>query len=97
MPQVKTYSKDEFLNLVKEKSGVTKTDAGKVLNAVFDALQELLSKGDRASFVGFGAFEVHHRAARDGRNPQTGEKIRIKASNVVSFKPGKLLKNAMNQ
>ncbi|MBK2124053.1 HU family DNA-binding protein [Fangia hongkongensis] len=95
--QVKSYSKDEFLNLVKEKSGLTKADATKALNAVFDSLEEVLAKGDRVSFVGYGSFEVGHRAARDGRNPQTGQKIKIKASNVVKFSPGKVLKEAVNK
>ncbi|WP_119343100.1 HU family DNA-binding protein [Facilibium subflavum] len=95
--QVKSYSKDEFLTLVKEKSGLTKADSARALNAIFDSLEDILSKGNKVSFVGYGSFSVGHRAAREGHNPQTGQKIKIKASNVVKFSPGKVLKEAVNK
>jgi DNA-binding protein HU-beta len=71
---------------------MTKKDAEKALNAVLAAIEEALKKGEKVQLVGFGTFEVRERAARKGRNPQTGQEIEIPASKVPVFKPGKLLK-----
>ena len=76
----KSYKKDEFVSLVAKKSGLTKADSDKALNAVLESLTEVLKAGDAMSFIGFGKFSVGERAARDGRNPQTGKTIKIEAS-----------------
>ena len=68
----------------------------KLLPAVVDSITQALKKGDQVTLVGFGTFAVKARAAREGRNPQTGQTIQIKASNVPGFKPGKALKDAVN-
>ena len=88
-------NKAELIAAVAEKSGLTRKDSEKAVNAAFDAITESLVKGDKVSLVGFGAFEVKERAARVGRNPQTKEEITIPASRVVSFKVGKALKDAV--
>ncbi len=76
-----------------EQLSISKDDARDVLNVILDEITLALSRNDRVSFIGFGAFDVRPRAARDGRNPQTGETIKIAASNGVHFKPGKALKD----
>ena len=91
----KAYKKDEFVALVGEKSGLSKADSAKALDAVLASLETVLSNGDSVSFVGYGSFSVGHRAARDGRNPQTGAKIKIKASKTVKFSASKKLKDAV--
>ena len=88
-------NKAGLIAAVAEKSGLTRKDSEKAVNAAFDAITESLVKGDKVSLVGFGAFEVKERAARVGRNPQTKEEITIPASRVVSFKVGKALKDAV--
>ena len=88
-------NKTELIAAVAEKSGLTRKDSEKAVNAAFDAITESLVKGDKVSLVGFGAFEVKERAARTGRNPQTKEEITIPASRVASFKVGKALKDAV--
>jgi len=92
----KSYKKDEFVDLVAKKTGATKADSNKALNAVLESLTEVLKAGDAVSFVGFGKFSVGDRAARDGRNPSTGKKIKIKASKVAKFTAGQGLKDAVN-
>ena len=92
----KSYKKDEFVSLVAKKSGLTKADSDKALNAVLESLTEVLKAGDAMSFIGFGKFSVGERAARDGRNPQTGKTIKIKASKVAKFSAGQGLKDAVN-
>ena len=89
-------NKAELVAKVAEKSGVTKKDAEKAVAGVFAAVQEALAAGDRVQVLGFGTFEVKERAARIGRNPQTGEELQIAASRNPSFKPGKALKEAVN-
>lgn len=89
-------NKAELVARVAEKSGVTKKDAEKAVAGVFAAVQEALAAGDRVQVLGFGTFEVKERAARIGRNPQTGEELQIAASRNPSFKPGKALKEAVN-
>ncbi|WP_440994159.1 HU family DNA-binding protein [Cysteiniphilum litorale] len=93
----KSYKKDEFVALVSEKSGLNKTDSAKALDAVWQSLEDVLAKGDSVSFVGYGSFSVSQRAAREGRNPKTGEKMKIKASNAIKFSSGKKLKDAVNK
>ena len=88
-------NKAELIAAVAEKSGLTRKDSEKAVNAAFDAITESLVKGEKVALVGFGAFEVKERAARVGRNPQTKEEITIPASRVASFKVGKPLKDAV--
>ena len=90
-------NKTELISAVAEKSGASKKDAEKIVNATFDAIKEALAKGDKVALVGFGNFEVKERAAREGKNPQTGEKIKIAACKVPGFRAGKTLKDAVNQ
>lgn len=89
-------TKNELVLNVIEKTKMTKKEATKAVDAVFNSLTEALAKGEKVQLLGFGNFEVRERAARKGRNPQTGEKIEIKASKVPAFKPGKGLKNIVN-
>lgn len=85
-------NKSEFVATMAEKSGLSKKDSEAVLNAFVESVGEALMAGDRVQLVGFGTFEVRHRASRKGKNPQTGEEITIKASDVPVFKAGKSLK-----
>lgn len=88
-------NKTDLINAVSEKSELSKKDAGKAVDAVFDSIQTALVNGDKVQLIGFGNFEVRERAARKGRNPQTGEEIEIQASKQPAFKPGKDLKEAV--
>lgn len=88
-------NKQELVASVAEKAGLTKKDAEKALNAVVDSIKEALNQGDKVSLVGFGTFEVRDRAARSGRNPQTGAAIKIPAGKVPAFRPGKELKESV--
>jgi DNA-binding protein HU-beta len=88
-------NKLEIVELLSEKTGLTKAAAAKALEATLDIILATLSSGEPVIFINFGTFVVRKRAAREGRNPQTGEKITIKASKVVSFKAGKALKEAV--
>ena len=87
---------DELNAAVAAATDTSKASAGKSVQAALSAIQSALAKGEKISITGFGVFEVSHRPARDGRNPQTGETIKIAASNAVKFKPGKALKDAVN-
>lgn len=89
-------NKSELIDLVAAKADISKSAAGDALDAVIDGITGSLKKGDPVTLVGFGTFSVSRRAARDGRNPQTGETIKIKASNLAKFKAGKGLKDALN-
>ena len=89
-------NKADLVAKVAEKSGVTQKDAEKAVAGIFAAVQEALAAGDKVQVLGFGTFEVKERAARTGRNPQTGEELQIAASKNPSFKPGKALKEAVN-
>jgi DNA-binding protein HU-beta len=89
-------TKSEFAAAFAEKTGTTKTDAEKSVNAFIDIITSTLKSGDKISFVGFGTFETTNRDARTGRNPQTGADITIAAGTVPKFKPGKSLKDAVN-
>lgn len=88
-------NKTELVSAVAEKSEISKKDAAKAVDAVFATIEEALAKGDKVQLIGFGTFEVRERAARKGRNPQTGDEIEIPASKVPAFKPGKALKEAV--
>lgn len=89
-------NKAELISNVAEKAEFTKKDAEKAVSAVLDAIGEALSRGDKVQLVGFGTFEIRERAARKGRNPQTGEEINIAAANVPVFKAGKALRDAVD-
>ncbi|WP_082235721.1 HU family DNA-binding protein [Halobacillus massiliensis] len=88
-------NKTDLINSVAEKSGLSKKDATSAVDSVFDSIMDSMGKGDKVQLLGFGNFEVRERAARKGRNPQTGEEIEIPASKVPGFKPGKQLKEAV--
>lgn len=90
-------NKSDLIDAIASAADINKSDAGRALDAVVDSITDTLKRGDQVSLVGFGTFSVKHRAARDGRNPQTGETIKIKASNVPGFKAGKALKDAVNE
>ena len=90
-------NKADLVGKVAEKAGVTKKDAEKAINAFVASVQEALVKKDKVQLIGFGTFEVKERAARTGRNPQTGEAIKIAASKAPVFKVGKALKDAVNK
>jgi len=85
-------NKSELVDLVSEKTEMSKKDSEKAVKAVLDSITEGLTRGDKVQLVGFGTFEVRSRKEREGRNPATGEKIKIKALKVPAFKPGKALK-----
>ena len=85
-------NKQDLVNLVSEKTGISKEAAGKVQKAVIEAISSTLEKGDSVSLIGFGSFKIVDRAAREGRNPSTGEKMQIPASKAVKFTPSKVLK-----
>jgi DNA-binding protein HU-beta len=89
-------NKTELVAAIAEKSELSKKDSEKVLKAFIDTVTEELKKGEKIQLVGFGTFEVQHRAAREGRNPATKETIQIPASNAPKFKAGKALKDAVN-
>jgi len=89
--------KSELVAIIAEKADLKKVDAEKALNAFVDAVTEALAKGDKISLVGFGTFETKKRAARKGKNPQTGAVINIAASTVPTFKAGRGLKDAVNK
>jgi len=88
-------NKSELINKVAEISEISKKDATKAVEAVFEAISDALQGGDKVQLVGFGNFEVRERSARKGRNPQTGQEIEIAASKVPSFKPGKALRDVI--
>lgn len=89
-------NKSELVDAIADAADLSKASAGRALDAAIDAVAGALKNGDQVSLVGFGTFSVKHRAARTGRNPQTGAEIQIKAANVPSFKAGKALKEAVN-
>lgn len=88
-------NKNDLVAAVAEAAGLSKADAGKAVDAVFDSIAGALKKGDEVRLVGFGTFAVAARAASEGRNPRTGEKISIPASKQPKFKAGKGLKDAI--
>ena len=89
-------NKTELVAAVAEQADISKKDAEKVLKAFVDVVTEEMKKGEKVQLVGFGTFEVAERAAREGRNPQTGETMTIAASKNPKFKAGKALKDMVN-
>ena len=89
-------NKSELIDSIATSADISKADAGRALDATLEAITDTLKAGDQISLIGFGTFSVKDRAAREGRNPQTGETIQIKASKVPGFKAGKALKEAVN-
>jgi len=89
-------NKSELIDAVAASADISKAAAGRALDATLDTIADSLKEGDQVTLVGFGTFQVKHRAARAGRNPQTGETIQIAESNVPGFKAGKQLKDAVN-
>ena len=89
-------NKGDLVAKIAEKANLTKKDAEIALNAVIASIEDALVDGDKVSLVGFGTFEVAERAARTGKNPQTGEAIKIPASKAPKFKAGKALKDVVN-
>lgn len=88
--------KADLIEAVAAKAGVSKAEAGRVVDATFEVITGSLKKGDKVPVAGFGTFAVSKRAAREGRNPQTGATVKIPARNAVTFKPGTALKDAVN-
>ena len=89
--------KSELIEAIAEKAGLTKVEAGKALDATFAVIANELEKGEKVPVAGFGTFKLSSRAAREGRNPKTGETIKIAASTSVSFKAGTALKEKVNK
>ena len=89
-------NKTELVAAVAEQADISKKDAEKVLKAFVDVVTEEMKKGEKVQLVGFGTFEVSERAAREGRNPQTGKTMKIEACKAPKFKEGKALKDAVN-
>ena len=89
-------NKNDLISSVAESSGLTKADAGRAVDGVFDSIASALASGDDVRIVGFGSFSVANRAASTGRNPRTGEVIQIPASKQPKFKAGAPLKSAVN-
>ena len=89
-------NKTELVAAVAEQADISKKDAEKALKAFTDVVEEELKKGEKIQLVGFGTFEVSERAAREGRNPQTGETMKIEACKAPKFKAGKALKDMVN-
>ncbi len=89
-------NRNELVDTVSGKTDMKKSDASKAVDAVFDAIADALKGGDEVRLVGFGTFSVASRAASEGRNPRTGEKIQIAASKQAKFKPGKGLRDSLN-
>ena len=90
-------NKTELVAAIAEQAELSKKDSEKALKAFIDVVSDELKKGEKIQLVGFGTFEVIERAAREGRNPLTGEKMKIKASKSPKFKAGKALKDAVNE
>ena len=89
-------NKNEFITQIAESADITKKAAGDALQAFMVAITDTMNKGDKLTLIGFGTFSVYERAARTGRNPQTGKKMNIPAKKVVKFKVGKKLAEAVN-
>ena len=89
-------NKTELINQIAESADISKKEAGNALQGFMMAIADTLEKGDKLQLIGFGTFSVSKRAARDGRNPQTGKVVKISAKNVVKFKVGSKLSEAVN-
>jgi DNA-binding protein HU-beta len=90
-------NKGELIEKVAKNSGLSKTDADKALSSILDAIAEAVATEDKVTLIGFGTFSLSERAAREGRNPQTGETLQIPARKIVKFKAGSKLLEAANQ
>ena len=90
-------NKSKLIDTIASEAGISTADAARALNATTDAIINTMSSGDSVQLTGFGSFMVRDRAARIGRNPQTGATIQIKASKIAAFKAGKALKEAVNE
>ncbi|BDR60589.1 HU family DNA-binding protein [Lactobacillus xylocopicola] len=90
-----SINKSELTKEVSAKTELKQKDAEKVIDALIESIKEDLAKGEKVQIIGFGSFEVRSRAARKGRNPQTGKTLTIPATKVPAFKPGKALKDAV--
>ncbi len=89
-------TKTELIDAIAEKAGLSKADASKALSATLESVTDALKAGEKVALIGFGTFSVSLRAARTGKNPQTGEAIAISASKAAKFKAGQKLKDAVN-
>ncbi|SEP10666.1 DNA-binding protein HU-beta [Nitrosovibrio sp. Nv6] len=89
-------NRNELIDAMAAKTGSTKNDANRAVMALTEIIADTLKKGDSVSLIGFGTFEIRERAARTGRNPRTGEELKIAASRVPAFKPSAPLKAAVN-
>lgn len=89
-------NKSELIDAVAKEADISKAAAGRALDATIGAVQQALKKGQMVTLVGFGTFYIGKRAARNGRNPQTGATIKIKAAKIPKFRPGKALKDSVN-
>ncbi|MGI5308800.1 nucleoid-associated protein HU-beta [Rheinheimera sp. WS51] len=89
-------NKSQLIDKIAAGADISKASAGRALDSFIDAVTEALKEGDSVALVGFGTYSVRERAARTGRNPQTGETIQIAAAKIPAFKPGKALKDACN-
>ena len=90
-------NKEELVQEIAKKSSVTQKEASEVLGALIETIQKTVSKGKKVTLVGFGTFESRKRAARIGRNPQTGKELKISATTVPAFSAGKKFKEAVNK
>ena len=90
-------SKQQLVEIIAEKAGLTKADAARSLDATMESVTEALKKGEKVSLVGFGTFATSKREAREGRNPRTGETVKSAARTAVTFKAGSKLKDAVNK
>lgn len=88
-------NKSELIDQVAARSNLSKKDALAAVDAIFESIENALANGEKVQIVGFGSFEVRERSARTGRNPQTGEELRISARKVPVFRPGKALKESV--
>ena len=91
-----SVNKAELVDLIADKADISKASAARVLDATLEGIADALREGDQVALVGFGTFSVKHRAERQGRNPKTGESMTIAASRNASFKPGKMLRDALS-
>lgn len=97
MSEVKNLNKNDFINLVAEKCDIAKTEAAKSIEYFTKGIEEVVAKGDKLTLVGFGSFYIAENKAKDGRNPRTGEVIKIAASKTPKFKAGSDLKKLCNK
>ena len=89
-------NRSELISAVAEQASLSRKEADAAVSALIDVVTDTLKKGDKLSLIGFGTFEVSERAAREGKNPLTGEKIQIPACKIPKFKAGKALKDSLN-